>query len=708
MPTFEPSSDEPRLESWKEIAAYLDRNVRTAKRWEEREALPVHRHRHRSRSSVYAYPREIDLWREGRKPARSSTGASAPRTSRRSRLALAAALVASLVSAGGRVMPLQGNALASANTPTLHCETCADFLGSVSRDGTMMAVVTPLASVDIGIHDIATGHVTPLRVQDAAQPAGEIVAPVFSPDGHRLAYTWVSKEADRVELRVTAREVGAEQATVVSNPEFNYLEPVGWATNETIVVLLRRPDLTWEIGTVETVGGAVTPVRTLDWRIPNALHAARVSPSGTHVAYSAFASNPDRPRTPQQSRGLERQIYVLALDGESDEVAVTTGAGFKDNPVWLPDGSSILYTSDVTGATDLWAQPLEELRPVGRPRIVRKEIGGVAALGMSSAGVLHYYLGRRGAVWTEFAALDDAGTAQYAPFVGRWPTWSPDGRYVAAGRPRTDGNGLDVVVRELATGAERTFDVPALRPMPFDWLPDSGRLLVAVAATVPADDTGFAPVPFRILDLTTKGLAVVEGTDSPSEPRAPNVRALSPTGKVLYQAAFRGSSGLDRVVAVDIESGESTLVFTLPLAETNLPRSAQQFAMTVSPDGRHLAVAVVDRELGAARIATVGVDGRNFREVAAIQAVNVRNRLAWTPDNRWILAASGGENGDPYRVVRIPAAGGEAADTGIEISRLAAMSMSPDGGTLAYSTLDMNGVAEQLWSLDVAALLAGR
>lgn len=55
------------LESWKEIAAYLQRDAKTASRWEKEEGLPVHRHSHRSRSSVYAYPSEIDAWRASRK-----------------------------------------------------------------------------------------------------------------------------------------------------------------------------------------------------------------------------------------------------------------------------------------------------------------------------------------------------------------------------------------------------------------------------------------------------------------------------------------------------------------------------------------------------------------------------------------------------------------------------------------------------------------
>lgn len=55
-----------RLESWKEIATYLNRDVRTVQRWEALEGLPVHRHQHRKRGSVYALRAELDTWRASR------------------------------------------------------------------------------------------------------------------------------------------------------------------------------------------------------------------------------------------------------------------------------------------------------------------------------------------------------------------------------------------------------------------------------------------------------------------------------------------------------------------------------------------------------------------------------------------------------------------------------------------------------------------
>src|ERR1700731_3657824 len=51
------------LDSWKEIARYLRREVRTVQLWEKREGLPVHRHFHKRLISVYALRSEIESWR---------------------------------------------------------------------------------------------------------------------------------------------------------------------------------------------------------------------------------------------------------------------------------------------------------------------------------------------------------------------------------------------------------------------------------------------------------------------------------------------------------------------------------------------------------------------------------------------------------------------------------------------------------------------
>lgn len=59
-------SDQKRVESWKAIAKYMNRSVRTVRRWEATENLPVHRHRNKKGFSVFAYCSELDAWRQGR------------------------------------------------------------------------------------------------------------------------------------------------------------------------------------------------------------------------------------------------------------------------------------------------------------------------------------------------------------------------------------------------------------------------------------------------------------------------------------------------------------------------------------------------------------------------------------------------------------------------------------------------------------------
>ncbi len=50
------------LESWKQIAGYLERSERTVRRWEATEGLPVHRREHEKQDTVFAFRHEIEAW----------------------------------------------------------------------------------------------------------------------------------------------------------------------------------------------------------------------------------------------------------------------------------------------------------------------------------------------------------------------------------------------------------------------------------------------------------------------------------------------------------------------------------------------------------------------------------------------------------------------------------------------------------------------
>jgi len=62
------------LNSWKEIAGYLGRGVRTVQRWEAQLGLPVHRPAGKDHSAVLAFSSELDQWLDSR-PLRPSAQA---------------------------------------------------------------------------------------------------------------------------------------------------------------------------------------------------------------------------------------------------------------------------------------------------------------------------------------------------------------------------------------------------------------------------------------------------------------------------------------------------------------------------------------------------------------------------------------------------------------------------------------------------------
>ena len=57
-----PGCTAERLDSWKEIASFFRREVRTVQLWEKSEGLPIRRHQHKKLGSVYAYRQDLESW----------------------------------------------------------------------------------------------------------------------------------------------------------------------------------------------------------------------------------------------------------------------------------------------------------------------------------------------------------------------------------------------------------------------------------------------------------------------------------------------------------------------------------------------------------------------------------------------------------------------------------------------------------------------
>jgi Tol biopolymer transport system component len=210
-PSLAAQQSEDRLDSWKEIAAYLKRDVTTVQRWEKREEMPVHRHLHDRIGSVYASRAELDAWMRSRNlRIEQEIGNTAPITSsptpaqRQESLLRGWRLVWTLAILGAvgmvatlwlkRTERFWRNPLADA-----HFQTVADFDGfeqaaALSSDGHFVAFLSDRdGSTDVWITQVGSGEFHNLTHGSApglANPSIRTLA--FSPDGSLVTF-WLRK-----------------------------------------------------------------------------------------------------------------------------------------------------------------------------------------------------------------------------------------------------------------------------------------------------------------------------------------------------------------------------------------------------------------------------------------------------------------------------------------------------------------------------------
>ncbi len=296
-------SEKP-LQSWKEIAAYLERDVRTAHRWEREEGLPVRRHRIDGRSSVYAFPSEIDRWRAARKPrvAEIAKGSRFSRLTPALAGAFALAALIWLVSSSPILNPPDPFAEAAPIADGIaYRQVWADekteFFGRISSDGRYLTL-PDWSTGNLGLHDLEEGT-TRLLTDDGTwqTPRSFAFYSVLSPDNSYVAYTQCCHDGDKFELRLT--QVGEEIATprtLLKDEDITYVQPAGWTPGgKEILVQVARVGGTSQLAMVSVEDSSLRVVKSLDRQT-----AKHVTLAGRRV---------DRLRTGSRSR-IDQSGYL--------------------------------------------------------------------------------------------------------------------------------------------------------------------------------------------------------------------------------------------------------------------------------------------------------------------------------------------------------------------------------------------------------------
>ncbi|MFN2444002.1 MAG: TolB family protein [Vicinamibacterales bacterium] len=456
-----------RLDSWKAIAAYLKRDVRTAQRWERQEALPVHRHLHATQGSVYAYGAELDAWWSGRRMRLEQDAAAAgPLPKGRSKtaaFAVAAALV--LLSVGLLFLAVSDPGERPAAEPVRFSVAAPEGTRlsrfpspAVSPDGRRLVFVATSGS---GEDSLWVRQLDALSVSELAGTEGGLF-PFWSPDSRFVGFFAHGK-------LTVADLTGGPTRVVCDSPGF-----YGGSWNDDGVILFAPTHR--EIFRVPASGGAPSQVTTVDAAAHEIQHMwPEFLPDGRRFLYLS-----------NSGPGGQRSVRLGSLDTKDTRLVLQNASHAAFAP---PD--RLMFVRDET----LVAQRFDPVaaRLSGEPVTIAKDVGlrqpiGRAAFSVSRNGVLVYRTADH--ILSQPTVFDRTGRRMIAfepPADHDQPRFSPDERTAAVGMANPRGTpGRMIWLLNLASDRGSRLNLGSTGSGPI-WSPDGKWLAFTGRREGPGD-----------------------------------------------------------------------------------------------------------------------------------------------------------------------------------------------------------------------------
>lgn len=417
--------DDDRLDSWKQIASYLDRGERTVRRWELTEGLPVHRHVHQQRGTVWASRRELDEWSARRNVAAAvqpaSTGSRRNWLLRAAGLTAAVAVVVAIVYRSPPSVPV-----VSPLTTYLGTESQP----SLSPDGKRVAYFR--GHLKAGRGEIQVRTVDGDDPAPLVQSANLVYDPAWSPDGASIAY--LERLSTGTLLKVVPANGGETRMVADLGPVRLYMNSrhVSWMPDGRSIAVPASVDGQGSGIFLISVDGRerrlVSPPGDLREFAP------AVSPDGRSIAYAHAALL-------GHGEGAELRRIRLSPDGRASAAeTLYSSRGELNGFAWAPHGKELLACyADVFAPTAL---NLELVRIAVHPGATPQPTGvkPCFTLAVSRTGAIAF-----DRLQNDVGLFSQAigGSAPPEPlfpsnrFQG-YPDFSPDGRFIAFVSGRRD------------------------------------------------------------------------------------------------------------------------------------------------------------------------------------------------------------------------------------------------------------------------------
>ena len=250
-----------------------------------------------------------------------------------------------------------------------------------------------------------------------------------------------------------------------------------------------------------------------------------VSPDGATLLYAALGD-----------------IWTAPLDGSEAPLPVTRDTWLDTDPVWMPDGASVLFASDRGGTMDIWEKRLDSGPGAGLVQLTAR-LGAEVSPAVTRDGSRIAWLDEGGNLRVTSRNLEgapDSTEEERVVYRARrgagMPSWSPDGETVAlaslvpySSRYREGRNRIALV--SASSGETRILEEPAASFGTRDgdgpvFSPDGSRLAFALGgglAVLPVDASGTpvgspetifeGPVDFPSWTPDGTALVAVSGTE---------------------------------------------------------------------------------------------------------------------------------------------------------------------------------------------------
>ena len=363
MATTAPPGPEERLDSWKEIAAYLKRGVRTVQRWERSNGLPVHRLELDRQGSVFAYKPELDAWWESRRQtvsaveeeAAGGSGSQAGRSRWIVRGAVSILLVVGLGFGLTRWVTSRHADFSPLDPVPLTSDLGSEIEPTFSPDGDQVAYAWDGPAQDNwDIYVKMVGSDSPLRLTKGPEPD---FFPSWSPDGRLIAFRRYLPKLRRSQILVIS-PIGGQEKLI--SEDANGGGPLAWSPDNRWIVTSSSEVLHGPVGLVAIDANTgeshrLTKPPKENWGDVDPV----VAPDGTSLVFV-------------RDLGSTSELYRLRLnrdfqpDGQPEPL--TAHHRWTGMPAFTANGKAVVYSSGIKDdIASLWVLPLV---PGGQPRLL--------------------------------------------------------------------------------------------------------------------------------------------------------------------------------------------------------------------------------------------------------------------------------------------------------------------------------------------------